>query len=45
MSPEPTQPAGLPNLLVVQGIQKAPANSGMTLMIADTGDGTQMAGP
>ena len=34
---EPTQPAGLPDLFIVQGIQSALANSGMTLMIADTG--------
>lgn len=37
LSPEPTQPAGLPDLFIVQGIQSALADSGMTLMIADTG--------
>ena len=45
MSPEPTQPAGLPELFIVQGIQTALANSGMTLMIADTGGDTQKAAP
>lgn len=45
MSPEPTQPAGLPELFIVQGIQKAVANSGMTLMIADTGGSPGKAGP
>ena len=37
LSSEPAQPAGLPDLFIVQGIQSALANSGMTLMIADTG--------
>ena len=37
MSPEPTQPAGLPELFIVQGIQRALEPSGMTVMIADTG--------
>ena len=37
MTQEPTQPAGLPELFIVQGIQKAVADTGMTLMIADTG--------
>jgi LacI family transcriptional regulator len=45
MSPEPTQPAGLPELFIVQGIQKALASSGMTLMIADTGGDTAKAAP
>lgn len=45
MSPEPTQPAGLPELFIVQGIQKAIAGSGMTLMIADTGGDTTRAAP
>ncbi len=45
MSPEPLQPVGLPELFIVQGIQKALANSGMTLMIADTGGDTQKAAP
>jgi LacI family transcriptional regulator len=45
MSPEPTQPAGLPELFIVQGIQKALASSGMTLMIADTGGDTQKTAP
>jgi LacI family transcriptional regulator len=34
---EPMQPQGLPDLFIVQGIQRAMAASGMTLMIADTG--------
>jgi LacI family transcriptional regulator len=37
MTQEPTQPAGLPDLFILQGIQKAMADTGMTLMIADTG--------
>ena len=45
MSPEPTQPAGLPELFIVQGIQKALASSGMTLMIADTGGSVERAAP
>ena len=45
MSPEPTQPAGLPELFIVQGIQKAFGNSGMTLMIADTGGIIDKAAP
>lgn len=45
MSPEPTQPAGLPELFIVQGIQKALASSGMTLMIADTGGAVEKAAP
>ena len=36
-SQEPTQPAGLPDLFIVQGVQQALQDSGMTLMIADTG--------
>lgn len=35
-SPEPAEPRGLPDLLIVQGIQQAIADSGKTLMIADT---------
>lgn len=34
---EPTQPAGLPDLFIVQGIQRAMATTEITLMIADTG--------
>ena len=45
MSPEPTQPAGLPELFIVQDIQKALASSGMTLMIADTGGSVEKAAP
>jgi LacI family transcriptional regulator len=45
MSPEPMQPAGLPELFIVQGIQKALAGSGMTLMIADTGGVMEKAAP
>ena len=37
MSQELEQPAGLPELFIVQGIQKAIAAAGRTLMIADTG--------
>jgi len=36
-SPEPVQPAGLPELLIVQGIQQTIGPSGKTLMIADSG--------
>lgn len=36
-SPDLGQPAGLPDILIVQGIQQALAHGGMTLMIADTG--------
>lgn len=36
-SPEPSEPAGLPDLFIVQGIQRAIAAEGKTLMIADTG--------
>lgn len=35
--PEPLDPQGLPDLFIVQGIQRVIAASGMTLMIADTG--------
>ncbi len=35
--PEPTEPNGLPDLLIVQGIQHVMSACGMTLMIADTG--------
>jgi LacI family transcriptional regulator len=34
---EPTRPAGLPDLLIVQGIQQVMAGQDMTLMVADTG--------
>ena len=34
---EPTQPQGLPDLFIVQGIQHAISSSDRTLMIADTG--------
>ncbi len=34
---EPTEPTGLPDLYIVQGIQQVMADSGKTLMIADTG--------
>ena len=37
LSTEPLQPQGLPDLFIVQGIQRAMASSEMTLMIADTG--------
>ena len=37
MSQELEQPAGLPELFIVQSIQRAIAASGRTLMIADTG--------
>ena len=33
---EATQPAGLPDLFIVQGIQQVMAQAGMTVMIADT---------
>ncbi len=36
-SPEPTEQSGLPDLYILQGIQKAFTHSDMTLMIADTG--------
>jgi len=36
-SAEPAQPAGLPELLLVRGIQQTIGPSGKTLMIADTG--------
>lgn len=42
---EPTQPAGLPDLFIVQGIQKAIATSGRTLMIADTGGRLDQVAP
>ena len=44
-SPGPNQPGGLPALFIVQGIQTALANSGLTLMIADTGGITEGAAP
>lgn len=34
---EPTEPTGLPDLYIVQGVQQVLADSGKTLMIADTG--------
>ena len=34
---EPMEPTGLPDLYIVQGIQKVMADSGKTLIIADTG--------
>ncbi len=34
---EPSQPQGLPDLFIVQGIQRAMSATPMTLMIADTG--------
>lgn len=37
MTPELPQAAGLPELFIVQGIQRTIAQSGKTLMIADTG--------
>ena len=37
LASEPSVPVGLPDLFIVQGIQAALADSGMTLMIADTG--------
>ena len=37
LTTEPTKPAGLPDLFIVQGIQSAFADTGKTLMIADTG--------
>ena len=36
-SPEPSEPTGLPDLYIIQGIQRAMADLGKTLMIADTG--------
>lgn len=35
--PEPLEPQGLPDLFIVQGIQRVIAATGKTLMIADTG--------
>ncbi len=37
LSPHRTEEAGLPDLYIVQGIQKAMESSGKTLLIADTG--------
>ncbi|WP_435312014.1 LacI family DNA-binding transcriptional regulator [Primorskyibacter sedentarius] len=37
-APEPAAPTGLPDLLIVQAIQKELASQGKILMIADTGD-------
>lgn len=36
-TPEPGEPTGLPDIYIVQGIQRAIAAENMTLMIADTG--------
>lgn len=36
-TPEPGEPTGLPDIYIVQGIQRAIAERNMTLMIADTG--------
>ena len=36
-NPDPNEPHGLPDLYIVQGIQKTMADAGKTLMIADTG--------
>jgi len=35
---EPNEPTGLPDLYIVQGVQQGLADSGKTLMIADTGN-------
>lgn len=40
-SPDRTEAAGLPDLFIVQGIQKAMEASGRTLLIADTGGKTE----
>lgn len=37
LSSEPSQPQGLPELFIVQGIQRALSATSMTVMIADTG--------
>lgn len=37
-SPEPTEPTGLPDLYIVQAVQKEMSEQGKILMIADTGD-------
>lgn len=37
LSGEPSEPRGLPDLLIVQGLQRAVTRAGLTLMIADTG--------
>ncbi len=37
LASEPSVPVGLPDLFIVQGIQAALADSGLTLIIADTG--------
>jgi LacI family transcriptional regulator len=42
---EEAQSLGLPELFIVQGIQKAMAKSGKTLMIADTGGDVSRAAP
>jgi LacI family transcriptional regulator len=42
--PDPGQAAGLPEILIVKGIQAALARAGMTMMIADTGGQPEPAG-
>jgi len=42
---EPTEPTGLPDLHIVQGIQQYMAENGMTLMIADTGGALDRVAP
>lgn len=37
---EPAEPTGLPDLYIVQGVQQGLTDSGKTLMIADTGGGS-----
>ncbi|WP_071795294.1 LacI family DNA-binding transcriptional regulator [Natronohydrobacter thiooxidans] len=44
-STEPTEPTGLPDLYIVQGIQSHMAECGMTLMIADTGGAQDRVAP
>lgn len=44
-SAEPTEPTGLPDLHIVQGIQTYMAAQGMTLMIADTGGAQERVKP
>ncbi len=38
---EPAEPTGLPDLYIVQGVQKALAESGKTLVISDTGGASE----
>jgi LacI family transcriptional regulator len=42
---EPTEPTGLPDLHIVQGIQQYMAENSMTLMIADTGGALERVAP